>query len=62
MLKDFFARWGFVIAGILFFVAGIMPLAGGQPFRAGAFIIGITLLVIGAATARRRRVAASPKN
>ena len=59
MLKDFLTRWGFVIAGILFLVAGIMPLAGGQPTKASAFIIGITFLVIGAA--RRRRGATPPK-
>lgn len=61
MLKDFLARWGFVIAGILFFVAGVMPLAEGQPFKAGAFTIGIVFLANGAAIARRRRVATRPK-
>ena len=61
MLKDFLARWGFSIAGILFLAAGVMPLAEGQPFKAGLFIIGITFLAIGAPIARKGRAANPPK-
>ncbi len=42
MLKDFLAKWGFVLAGILFFVVGIMPPAGGGPLWGRALSLHLT--------------------
>jgi hypothetical protein len=61
MQKNIVGRWGFIIGGILFLIAALVPLATGSPFEAKFFIIGIALLVIGAAIARKGRNETSNK-
>lgn len=54
MLKKIVSTWGFNIAGIMFLIAGIIPLMAGQKFKAAFFVIGIAFLVVGAGVSRRR--------
>lgn len=55
MLKNIIEKWGFHIAGILFLIAAIIPLVEGETVKVSFFVIGIALLVIGTAIARKRR-------
>ncbi len=55
MQKNIIGKWGFIIAGILFLIAAILPLAEGRTFNAATFVLGIALLVIGTAVARKKR-------
>ena len=61
MFKNFVGKWGFLIAGILFLIAAIVPFAGGQTVKVSFFVIGIALMVVGAAIARKRRADTPPK-
>jgi len=53
-------RWGFLIAGILFVIGAIMPFAEGRTVKVPLFVIGMALLVLGAAIARKRGTDTSP--
>lgn len=55
MLKNIIGKWGLIIAGILFLIAAIIPFVEGETVKVSFFIIGIALLVIGSAIARKRR-------
>ena len=61
MFKNIFRKWGFLVAGILFLIAAIMPFAEGRTFKVSFFVIGIAFLVIGAAIERKRRADTPPK-
>lgn len=61
MSKNMIGNWGFLIAGILFLIAAIIPFVGGETIRVSFFVIGIALLLAGAAIARKRRTDAPPK-
>ncbi|HHY55937.1 MAG TPA: LPXTG cell wall anchor domain-containing protein [Chloroflexi bacterium] len=61
MSKNIIGNWGFLIAGILFLIAAIIPFVGGETVRVSFFVIGIALLLAGAAIARKRRADAPPK-
>lgn len=55
VFENIVGKWGFLIAGILFLIAAIMPFAEGQTVKVSFFVIGIAFLVIGTAIARKRR-------
>lgn len=55
MLKNIIGKWGFIIAGILFLIAAIMPIAAGKTLKVSFFVIAIALLVIGAGVVRKKR-------
>jgi hypothetical protein len=57
MFKNFIGKWGFLISGIIFLVAAIMPFAEGQTVKVSFFVMGIAFLVI----ASKRRADAPPK-
>jgi len=57
MFKNFIGKWGFLIAGIIFLMAAIMPFAEGQTVKVSFFVIGIAFLSI----ARKRRADTPPK-
>lgn len=61
MSKNFVGKWGFLTAGILFLIAAIVPFAEGQTVKVSFFVIGIALLVVGTAIARKRRTDTLPK-
>lgn len=61
MVKNIIEKWGFLIAGILFLIASIIPFVGGEAVKVPFFVIGIALLVVGAAIARKRRADTPPK-
>lgn len=61
MSKNIIGNWGFLIAGILFLIAAIIPFVGGETVRVSFFVIGIALLLVGAAIARKQRAEAPPK-
>ena len=46
MFKNFIGKWGFLIAGIIFLIAAIMPFAEGQTVKVSFFVIGIAFLAI----------------
>jgi hypothetical protein len=56
MFKNFIGKWGFLIAGITFLIAAIMPFAEGQTVKVSFFVIGIAFLAI----ARKRRADTPP--
>jgi hypothetical protein len=49
------AAWGFVVAGVLFLTAGVLPAVRGGTFQPTFLAVGVVFLVIGAAAARARR-------
>jgi VIT1/CCC1 family predicted Fe2+/Mn2+ transporter len=53
MSKKSIAQWGFLIAGILFLFAAIIPYLGGESVRVSYFVVGIALLLVGKLRARR---------
>jgi uncharacterized membrane protein HdeD (DUF308 family) len=61
MLKTIIEKWGVLIAGILFLIAALIPLVEGETVKVSFFVIGIALLVVGTAIARKRRADTSPK-
>lgn len=61
MLKNIIGKWGLLIAGILFLIAAIIPFVGGETVKVSFFVIGVALLVAGAAIARKRRADTPPK-
>jgi|GEM_PF-3367449 len=61
MFKNFVGKWRFLIVGILFLIAAIMPFEEGQPVKVSFFVIGIAFLVIGTVIARKRRADTPPK-
>jgi uncharacterized membrane protein YhaH (DUF805 family) len=61
MVKDIIGKWGFLIVGILFIIASIIPFMGGETVKVPFFVIGIALLVVGAAMARKRPADTPPK-
>lgn len=61
MSKNIIGNWGFLIAGILFLIAAIIPFVGGETVKVSFFVIGIALLLVGAAIARKRCADAPPK-
>lgn len=46
--------WGFVVAGVLFFVAALLPLLGGGRMNAVFFPVGLVFLIL-AAMAKKNR-------
>jgi LPXTG-motif cell wall-anchored protein len=61
MLKTIIEKWGVLIAGILFLIAALIPLVEGETVKVSFFVIGIALLVVGTAIARKRRTDTSSK-
>jgi LPXTG-motif cell wall-anchored protein len=61
MFKDFIGKWGFLIAGTLFLIGAIIPFAEGKTVNVAFFVIGIALLVVGSAVARKKRANVPPK-
>lgn len=47
--------WGFVVAGVLFFVAALLPLLGGGRMNAVFFPVGLVFLILAAAKAKEKR-------
>jgi uncharacterized membrane protein HdeD (DUF308 family) len=60
MKRNIVRRWAFVIAGILFLIAALVPFAERRTFNAAFFVLGIAFLVVGAAIARRNRGSSPP--
>jgi hypothetical protein len=58
---NFIGKWGFLIAGILFLIAAIIPFAEGQVVKVSFFVIGIAFLVVFTAITRKRRADTPPK-
>ena len=61
MGQNIVRRWGFIIGGILFLIAALVPLASGRTLNVTFFVIGIAFLIIGAGIARKSRDASPPK-
>lgn len=61
MFKNVVGKWGFLIVGILFLIAAIIPFVEGQTVKVSFFVIGIAFVVIGASMARKRRGDTPPK-
>jgi hypothetical protein len=61
MVKNIIGTWGFIIAGIIFLIAAIIPFLAGRTINPAFFVISVALLVVGAAIARKTRVNAPPK-
>ncbi len=51
MLQNIARRGGFIIGGIVFLMAALVPLTGGKSLNVTIFIIEIAFLVIGVALA-----------
>jgi hypothetical protein len=58
MAKLPIAAWGFLLAGLLFFIAALLPLFGGRPLNAaflGAGGAGVVFVVLGGVQLHRFR-------
>jgi dipeptide/tripeptide permease len=55
MSQSFIGRWGFIIAGALFMIGGLVPLLDEGKTNVALFVIGLALLVIGARIAKKNR-------
>jgi cobalamin biosynthesis protein CobD/CbiB len=53
MIQNFVGRWGFIVAGILFLIAAILPFLAGEKFNVTFFVISVALLLIATAIARK---------
>ena len=49
------ATWGFVFAGAMFLIAGLVPMIGGSDLNITFFILGIVFLILGAGVVKRSR-------
>ncbi len=60
MLKNILRKWGFIIAGVLFFFAALTPYMEGKEMNVTFFVLGITFFILGASVARKKREASPP--
>lgn len=56
-MQRLLTRWGFILAGVLFFVATYAPLLAGGEFKAAFFVLAMAFLVLGMAIASKRTTA-----
>jgi len=54
------AKWGFVIAGLVFFFVALAPLVTSGTLNVTVFVLAIVFLVLGAAIARKSASGSPP--
>jgi hypothetical protein len=55
MSQSFIGRWGFIIAGALFMIGGLVPLLDKGKTNVPLFVIGLAFLVLGMRIAKKNR-------
>jgi hypothetical protein len=54
MARSTFGAWGFVLAGVLFLVAGVGPVLRGDRLNAAFVALAVVFMIVGAAAMKRR--------
>lgn len=55
MAQRILATWGFIVAGVLFLIAALIPVIRGGNLKPVNFVLAVVFLMLGAAAARKRR-------